>query len=532
MKVAIIGAGSSGLAAVKSCLEEGLDPTCFERSEDIGGVWRYTKKVENGRASIYQSVVTNTSKEMMCYSDYPIPETYPNYLPNTKLLAYYRAYAERFNLLKYIQFQTLVHSVKKCPDFSSSGQWEIITEKGGKQESAIFDAVMVCSGHHADPYYPVETFPGLKTFKGEYFHSREYKNSHGFEGKRILIVGMGNSAADIAVELSRAASQVFISTRRGAWVMSRVYDQGYPWDICFDTRLQNWIRNTLPSSIVCWLTERKMNAWFDHANYGLQPCDRTQFKEPLFNDELPSRITCGFVVVKPNVTEFSETTVKFNDGSKEENIDVVIFATGYAYAFPFLDESIIKIETSKANLYRSIIPPNLEKPTLGIIGLIQPLGPIMPTAELQARWLTRIFKGLCRYPPQSEVMDDIAKKKEIFVKRFGSTRENRLQMDFIEYLDELASDIGAKPNTWKMFLTDPVLAMALFFGPCTPVHYRLIGPGKWSEARRQILTTWDRMLIPTKTRIVKNPEAKSVPFIHLLGGLCLLAVLLAVVLYK
>ncbi|XP_063282229.1 dimethylaniline monooxygenase [N-oxide-forming] 2-like [Pelobates fuscus] len=526
MKVAIIGAGASGLASIKSCLDEGLNPTCFEKSDDIGGLWRYTPHIENGRASIYQSVVTNTSKEMMCFSDFPFPENSPNFLHNTKLMAYYRAYADQFDLLKHIHFKTLVCSVKKCPDFLCTGQWNVIIEKNGKQETLIFDAVMVCSGHHEQPFYPLESFPGIKRFKGEYFHSRQYKNSHGFEGKRVLIVGMGNSAADIAVEISRTASQVFLSTRRGAWVMSRVYDQGFPWDICFDTRLQNWIRNTIPTPIIGWLIEKKINTWFDHANFGLQPCDRTQFKEPLFNDEIPSRITCGFVTVKPNVKEFSETAVTFNDGTVEEDIHVIIFATGYAYSFPFLDESLINIETKKADLYKNVIPPNLEKPTLGIIGLIQPLGPIMPTSELQARWLTRIIKGTCRYPSLKEVLGDIAKRKETFTKRFGTTRENRLQVDFIEYLDDLAVDIGVKPNICQLFLTDPILALELFFGPCTPVQYRLTGPGKWNQARKQILTTRDRIVKSTKTRVVNKQNVTSVSFIFLLGAFCFIVMLI------
>ncbi|MEE6496149.1 hypothetical protein FKM82_002242 [Ascaphus truei] len=531
-KVAVIGAGSSGLPAIKCCLDEGLEPTCFERSEDIGGVWRFKKTVEDGRASIYESVVSNTSKEMMCYSDFPIPENFPNFLHNTKMLQYYRMYAQKFDLVKHIQFKTLVRSVRKRPDFASTGQWDITTEKDGEQETATFDAVMVCSGHHSEPYYPLESFPGITKFRGKYLHSREYKNFERYKGKRVLIVGMGNSATDIAVELSRTAAQVFLSTRRGSWVMSRILDKGYPWDICFDTRLQNWLRNTLPSSVIMWMTEKKMNEWFDHANFGLQPCDRTKFKEPLFNDELPSRITCGFVVVKPNVTEFTENSVRFDDGTVEENIDVIIFSTGYLYSFPFLDECIIKVEDNKTNLYRNIFPPSLEKPTLGVIGLLQPLGPVMSAAEVQARWVTRVFKGLCKFPPPNEVVDDIAKKREILIKSFGTELDNSLRLDYIEYLDELASDMGVKPNILGLFLTDPVLALTLFFGPCTPAQYRLSGPGKWPQARKQIMSTWDRIVKTTKTRVVKSHEPKSLSITLVLGALCVLALLIAAVMYR
>ncbi|XP_056384059.1 dimethylaniline monooxygenase [N-oxide-forming] 2-like [Hyla sarda] len=159
MKVAIIGAGVSGLTCIKCCLDEGLEPTCFERSDDIGGVWRFSNNIEDGRASIYQSVVSNTSKEMMGYSDFPYPENFPNFVPNFKLLGYLRKYAEEFNLLKYIQFETVVTSVRKCKDFVSSGQWSITTEKDSKPETSVFDAVMVCSGHHTDQYYPLESYP-------------------------------------------------------------------------------------------------------------------------------------------------------------------------------------------------------------------------------------------------------------------------------------------------------------------------------------------------------------------------------------
>ncbi|KAM4023005.1 dimethylaniline monooxygenase [N-oxide-forming] 2-like isoform 1-T4 [Anomaloglossus baeobatrachus] len=532
MKVAVIGAGNSGLTATKCCLDEGLEPTCYERSDDIGGLWRFTPEVENGRASIYQSVVTNTSKEMMCYSDFPFPESFPNFLHNSKMLEYYRKYAENFGLLKYVQFKTVVRSVKKHPSYPSTGQWEVTIEKNGKQETNTFDAVMVCSGHHTEPYYPLDAFPGINKFQGQYLHSREYKTSEAFKGKRVVILGMGNSGADIAVELSRTAAQVFLSTRRGSWLMSRVFDQGYPWDICFDTRFQNWLRNTLPTSFIIWLTEKKMNEWFNHANYGLQPQDSAQFKEPLFNDELPSRITCGYVVVKPNVTEFTETSVKFDDGTTEDNIDAVIFATGYRFSFPFLDESIIKVEDNKTKLFRNIFPVNLEKPTLGVIGLVQPLGPIMCASEMQARWMTRVFKGLCTLPTPDYVMKDIEKKRKIAISRFGPRRETTLQVDYIEYLDELTTDIGCKPNILGLFVTDPILALTLLFGPCTPAQFRLTGPGKWSMARKQIMTTWDRILKPTKTRVVKKTEKGLLSVIFRLWGFCALVVLLAFLMYK
>lgn len=119
---------------------------------------------------------------------------------------------------------------------------------------------------------------------------------------------------------------------------------------------------------------------------------RALSQHPTVNDDLPNRIISGLVKVKGNVKEFTETAAIFEDGSREDNIDAVIFATGYTFAFPFLKDSVPVVK-NKISLYKKVFPPNLEKPTLAIIGLIQPLGAIMPISELQGRWVTQVFKG-------------------------------------------------------------------------------------------------------------------------------------------
>ncbi|XP_063154621.1 flavin-containing monooxygenase 3-like [Candoia aspera] len=504
-RVAIIGAGVSGLTSIKCCLDEGLEPTCFERSDSIGGLWQFTESSEEGRASIYRSVFTNSCKEMMCYMDFPFPENFPNYMHNSKIQEYIELYTKHFDLLKYIQFKTDVTNIKKHPDFSVSGQWDVMTQKDGKVESTTFDAVMVCSGHHVYPNIPVDSFPGLEKFQGTLFHSREYKGPEKFKGKKVLVIGLGNSGSDIAVELSHTASQVCISSRSGSWIMSRVWDKGYPWDMLIVTRFEAFLRNTLPTAISDWLYVKKMNSWFKHENYGLMPVNRTLRKEPVFNDDLPSCIICGTIVVKPNVKEFTETSAIFQDGTVLEGLDYVIFATGYTFAYPFMDdESIIKSRNNEVTLYKSILSPVLEKPTMAVIGLVQSLGSAIPTAELQARWATRVFKGLCKLPSKTTMMDDIDEKMGKKLKWFGQS--DTLQTDYILYMDEISSSIGVKPNIPLLFLKDPWLALKVFFGPCSPYQFRLTGPGKWDGARDAILTQWDRTLKVTRTRTVPNSQ--------------------------
>ncbi|XP_053169498.1 flavin-containing monooxygenase 1 [Hemicordylus capensis] len=499
-KVAIVGAGVTGLTSIKCCLDEGLEPTCFERSNDIGGVWRYTEYVEEGRASLYKSLVSNTCKEMSAFSDFPYPEDFPVFLPHARLLEYLQLYTKHFDLRKHIHFQTTVISIKKHPEFSATGQWDVITETNGKQKSAVFDAVMVCIGYLTEPSLPLSSFPGIKKFKGQYFHSRDYKSPEVFRDKRVLVIGMGNSGSDIAVEATQTAKKVILSTNRGSWVISRVFDNGYPWDMVFLTRLFNLIRNLLPTRITGWLIESRASQWFNHRNYGLFPKDRSVLREIVINDILPSCIISGQVSVRPTVKEFKENTVQFTNTPNAEEVDVVVFATGYKASFPFIDESIVKVENKQASLYKYIFPPKLEKPTLAIMGFIRAQGPIMPTSEIQARWVTRIFKDLCKLPPVNTMMTEIDEIKKNKPKRFGLTYDEALKTDWLLYNDQLASAIGIKPSVSALLLKDPELATKIFFGPSTAYQYRLTGPGKWDGARSAIMNQWERTLKATRTR--------------------------------
>ncbi|XP_062989598.1 dimethylaniline monooxygenase [N-oxide-forming] 2-like isoform X2 [Elgaria multicarinata webbii] len=415
-RVAIVGAGVSGLASLKCCLDEGLQPTCFERSNGIGGLWQFTEIPEKGKTNVYRSVITNTSKEMTCFSDFPFPEDCPNYLHHSVLLEYLKAYAEQFHLLDYIHFKTTVYSIRKHPEFTATGQWVVCTETNGQQASAIFDAVMVCNGRYAEINLPLASFPGIENFQGRYFHSWEYRDPKGFEGGNVIVIGAGSTAGDVAAEISRAAAKVFLSTRRGTWVISRISEAGWPFDLVYSTRFRGSILKLLPEGIMGKMLSKICNRWFNHENYGLVPI-QSSWIPFILNDELPSCILCGGVVVKPNVKRFTETSAIFEDGTVEENIDVVIFATGYNAAFPFLEESVADACRNSTSLYKQVFLPQLEKPTLAVIGYISVTGSILPVVELQARWATRVFNGSSKLPPVNRLMSEVAKQKNYLLKR-------------------------------------------------------------------------------------------------------------------
>ncbi|KAL3856594.1 hypothetical protein ACJMK2_011329 [Sinanodonta woodiana] len=186
-RVAIIGAGCSGLAAIKSCLEDGFEPVCFERDDDIGGLWRYSTTSKVGNGSVYKTCVINTSKEMMSFSDFPPPQEFPMFMPHRFVLKYFRMYAESFGLIKYINFKTSVENIIPATDYGLSGQWRVTYISGdGESKTEVFDGVLVCTGHHTYPHIP--EFEGLETFTGKYIHSHGYKENVEFTGKRVLVV--------------------------------------------------------------------------------------------------------------------------------------------------------------------------------------------------------------------------------------------------------------------------------------------------------------------------------------------------------
>ncbi|XP_051233285.1 flavin-containing monooxygenase 5-like [Dicentrarchus labrax] len=507
-KVAVIGAGISGLTSIKACLDEGLEPTCFESSHDIGGLWRFKDKPEPGRANIYRSVIINSSKEIMAFSDFPPPAELPNNMHHSEVLQYLRLYGQAFKLMQHIHFQTTVVSVRQRLDFDATGQWEVETEKReGQRETIVFDAVIVCTGHFTKPHLPLTDFPGIESFEGRYFHSWDYRNAEGLHGKRVVVIGIGNSGGDIAVDISRVAEKVYLSARSGAWVVGRVGEGGLPGDLIGTSRMHTVLENLFPS----WIStrvEKKLNKAFDHKLYGLKPNHGFYTQMPVVNDDLPARIISGRVQVKPNVKEFCGSSVVFVDGSIIDKVDVVVFSTGYNYSFPFLPSTLQAKSGYRLRLYKHVFPPALSQPTLAVVGFIRGFGAVNPLAEMQARWATRVFKGLTTLPSEENMIKEIEKDTITMHKRFACSERNPLQVDYIPYLDSLAELVGVRPNIPWLLLKDPRLALQIFLGPCTPYQYRLTGPGQWAGARQAILTQWERVVQPFRTRVIPEPETR------------------------
>ena len=453
MRIAIIGAGAAGLSAIKICLEENVEPTCFEMSNDIAGLWNYTNEVIKGRISVYKSTIANTSKELSSFSDFPMPSDYPNFIHHSKFLNYYRLYANEFKLMDKIKFKCKVLSVLPALDHETTGKWILRYSYENSVLEDVFDAVMVCTGVLWNPYVPI--YKGLndenKKFKGEVIHGSNYRDSKGFDGKNVLIVGLGNSGCDIGVELSSVAANVYMSVHHGLWCTSRVGKNGLPNDLS-NNRLLLQIGRLFPNFMKN-RRKKKLNEQFDHELYGLKPPENILVKRTTVNDHIASCILNGSIKIRPNIAEFFENKCLFEDNTFINDLDVVILATGYDVSVPFIfDESIVKFKNNFMHLYKSVFPPNLnnEHATLSFIGFVGNRGPLNPVFELQSRWALKIFKKLHKLPSLEVMENDIASKTKAVKTKFDKNRKLVLFEFGLKYTDELAEKVGCKPSLCEL----------------------------------------------------------------------------------
>ncbi|RWS22821.1 dimethylaniline monooxygenase [N-oxide-forming] 5-like protein, partial [Leptotrombidium deliense] len=196
--ICVIGAGSSGITAVKECIDAGFDVICYEYTDGVGGLWRYREEDIEGVPSVTKNTIINTSKEMSAYSDFPPEANYPNYMPNKDMCRYFEQYTEHFNLYPKIRFNHQVINVTFNDDYEKTGKWKVTVFNRNNQQTfeKVFDGVMIASGHHVKPIIP--QFPGQEKFKGTIMHSHSYKTWHQFEDKVVVVVGIGNSGGDAA----------------------------------------------------------------------------------------------------------------------------------------------------------------------------------------------------------------------------------------------------------------------------------------------------------------------------------------------
>jgi cation diffusion facilitator CzcD-associated flavoprotein CzcO len=420
-RVCVIGAGSSGIASCQVLHARAIPFDCFEKGSGVGGNWRYMN--DNGMSSAYESLHINTSRDMMAYASFPMPRDFPDY-PNHYLIAsYFNDYVDRFGFRDRIRFRTEVIRVEPAGE-----EWEVTAEDDrGRRQTDRYAAVLVANGHHWDPRWPEPPFPGSDGFSGEQMHVHDYKTPDVLRGKRVLVLGIGNSACDVSVESSRNAEATFLAMRRGAHVIPKYLD-GKPTDEAGSpalTRLPLWAQRRL--------FKRALEiAAGDVTDFGFpRPDHKLLEAHPTISSELLPRIGHGDITVKTNIERLDDGRVIFTDGSSEE-IDLIIYCTGYKISFPFFDPELISAPDNRISLYRRVIAP--EHPGLYFIGFLQPLGAIMPIAEAQSEWVADLLQGRVEMPDADTMGRVIEREDRRMAKRYVASKRHTIQVDFYPYM--------------------------------------------------------------------------------------------------
>jgi dimethylaniline monooxygenase (N-oxide forming) len=435
-RVCVIGAGSSGIASCQVLHARGIPFDCYEAGSAVGGNWRYGN--DNGLSSAYRSLHAKSSRQGMQYRALPMPDTYPTYLSHELIAQYLDDFVDKFGFRRRIQFRTEVVSARPA----RAGGWDVTVRRRGSEEerSGRYSAVLVANGHHWDARHPEPAVPGAATFRGQVMHSRHYRSPEPFEGKRVLVVGIGNSGGDIATEISLVAARTLLSIRRGAHIVPK-YLFGTPTDhltlMRFGPVTPLWLQRSVASLLV-------RIAQGDVSRYGLpRPDHRLLDIPPTVSDSLLSRLAHGDIAVKPGLAGFGADRVLFADGGAER-VDVVIYCTGYKISFPFLDAAVAGVDENHVRLYHRVVSPNL--PGLYFIGLVQPIGAIMPIAEAQSHWVADLIEGRALLPPQFEMNREIARYRAAAARRHGPSARDSIQVDFQPYLRQIRAErlAGAK----------------------------------------------------------------------------------------
>ncbi|VAW45357.1 hypothetical protein MNBD_GAMMA03-1829 [hydrothermal vent metagenome] len=527
---AVIGAGPSGLVAIKELLAQGHKVVCFEKSNDIGGLYVYNKNT----GGVFKSTLLTSSSFTTCFSDFPPPKNSPLHFKHNEYLKYLKDYVAHFNLSHLIKFN---HIVKNISQFKEGGwQVSVFDSLNDSEHIMKFDAVAVCSGAHQKPIMP--NFQGQESFQGKIIHSDQYKEPSKFKDKIVVVIGGGESGSDIVDEVSQVAKKCFVSLRRGILTIPRLFFD-FPSDY-YTTRLfyslPNWVLrikstpkvyfkrgvlfllSSIPflfpfflfvfmvsltplfmqyvlmglACILLLIALLRINEYFTQKvkPEDFQIISKLAKKSLVGHGEQFATKTEGLAKaiaqkrcdLKPGISEFRTEGVVFSDGSKI-NADAVIFCTGFKVSFPFL----AKTKVDFRNFYKMCFDPNLGK-TLCFIGFARPaIGSLPPVSELQARWFSRILSGERRLPNKDMLNMEIEQDRHKHQKTFKvvSNRLNNL-VDFTSYMDDIAEHVGCKPKL-KNLIKNPMLLLRLYFSPFGGYQYRLEGKHHKSEIAKKAI---------------------------------------------
>jgi dimethylaniline monooxygenase (N-oxide forming) len=447
--VIILGAGWSGLMACKYCLGEGLKTLVLERRDTIGGVWAFTDDIRFG--GVMTTTETTSSRCITEISDFPMPDDYPGFPSHGQILAYLNDYCSRFGLDRHIRLGQSVASARK-----SGEVWQVRCDDGSEYRAKN---LVVSCGVHQHPN-DVSADPRFNCFAGPVVHSAALKEAPpDLAGKTAVIWGGGESASDLALQISKTAERIYWCIPNGQWFIPKVVDRWPPFPSKrpkVGDQASSRVRLLLsPTFGYSPFINQYLQCAFGFNGHG-QPEWRTHapYHQSFFNKscEVMPQVKSGKVVARRDILRSDGHEIYFTDGSSVR-ADLVITCSGYRMQFPFFYPAAAP-STDPQEWYKYLFAKD---PTLAFVGFARPvIGSIPALAELQSRYMALVFAGKRALPPLAERVRITREDAAFWNRRFRFTsRRLRGLVDLPHYSNQLAALIGCRPPYWKLLFTAP-----------------------------------------------------------------------------
>lgn len=503
-KVVVIGAGPVGITAVKECMEKGHEVKAYEQRSELGGVFNYSKERLGGA---WKSCSLVSSPWVTAYSDFPPRGYQDNHMSHKQYQQYIADYATHFNLWPRLNFGHSVLAVRRAVD---GVRWEVDVMDDATQTKHvdIVDNVVVCAGLHLRQKNL--HIPGIKTFKGKVMYVNQYKTPEDFKGKKVIIVGNGESSVDVANDICKLNNNVFMSIRRGKFVISRINAETSIAND-YDT---NRARYSTPVVARDWYSLFVRRVSYYLGLHDSRSAATAQFLESskigpfsqaaTKNDEFIKPVLRGDLKIRPEIKSFENNTVHFQNGISEDDVDVVIFACGYSPSFPFIEWPHNVSEIHPGEMYLRTFVPEIGE-SLSFSGYARPtIGAIPPTGELQNRYIALLASGERKLPCVKTMRKEVAAQIDEQSQMFPTVPKPGVVVSWIRYMDIMAGKIGCRPAFTEL-IKDPALFAKVLTGPMTGAMYRLCGQDKWEGARDTLMSlTGTQPMIEVLTHVGMN----------------------------